>query len=264
MERVNTLFRRRIDFPENEEIIFEMLNTILEKTALSIPFENLCIFENEKREINKRNLIDKLFYKNQGGLCYELNTMLYYFLQENGFDVSLIRGIVYNHSTNSYPVSGRTHITILLNHQDNEYIVDTGFGGNLPLKPVPLNGEIVNSFNGEFRIKKVESEYGDHVLEMKLRHKDTDWKIGYAFQASRPLNDLQEVNEVQQIIHDHPHSPFNKNPLVTRLTKGGNITLTDTSITHWHDGKMEKKEIHRNDFNNLVSQYFQYGLLERD
>lgn len=49
---------------------------------------------------------------------------------------------------------GRTHVTILLKHEGQIYLIDTGFGGNLPLKPVPLNGETVISQNGEFRIKK--------------------------------------------------------------------------------------------------------------
>lgn len=256
MEQVNALFRKRIGFPHNEEITFEQLGTILEKIATTIPFENLCIFSNTKREITKKNLIEKLLVKNEGGLCYELNTTLYFFLLENGFDVSLIRGIVYNHITQSYPISGRTHITILLEHENQFYIVDTGFGANLPLKPVPLTGEIVSSFNGEFRIKQEDSAYGDYLLELKLAHKDPDWKLGYAFH-SEPLTDLSEVNEVQEIIHEHPHSPFNKNRLVTRLTYGGNITLTDTSLTHWQDGKMEKKEIDHNQFKDFLNAHFQ-------
>ncbi len=70
---------------------------------------------------------------------------------------------------------------MLLNHDEQMYLIDTGFGGKLPLKPVPLFGETISSYNGEFQIKKVNHENGDYCLQIKLKHKDTDWKIGYAF-----------------------------------------------------------------------------------
>ena len=41
---------------------------------------------------------------------------------------------------------------ILLSHNEQIYLIDTGFGVNLPLQPVPLSGQIARSANGEFRI----------------------------------------------------------------------------------------------------------------
>lgn len=42
MSNLNLLFRERIGFPINKNITFEDLDIILEKTAKTIPFENLC------------------------------------------------------------------------------------------------------------------------------------------------------------------------------------------------------------------------------
>jgi arylamine N-acetyltransferase len=42
-------------------------------------------------------------------------------------------------------VDRRTHVASLLQYDGQMYLVDTGFGGNLPLKPVPLNGETTSS-----------------------------------------------------------------------------------------------------------------------
>lgn len=61
----------------------------------------------------------------------------------------------------------------------------------MPLTPVPLNGEVAISRNGEFRIKKVESEYGNYVLEMKQIYKDPDWKFGYAFDTKQKEGDIE-------------------------------------------------------------------------
>ncbi|WP_369899560.1 arylamine N-acetyltransferase [Bacillus manliponensis] len=256
MSELNVLFRKRIGIPENENITFETLDSVLEKTAKNIPFENLCIIENKTSDITKENLINKILVKKEGGLCYELNSIFYFFLIENGFNAVLARGGVYENATQEYLNLGRTHVTILITHEKQTYLIDTGFGGNLPLKPVPLNGKTITSNNGEFRIKKVNSEHGDYVLEMKLKHKDTAWRIGYAFHSKKPINDVLEFNEIQTIIAEHQESPFNKNPLITRLITGGNLTLTNTSFTQWIDGIVTKEEIDNVRFKELLKEHF--------
>lgn len=256
MSDLNTLFRQRIGIPEKEDITFQSLNYILEKTAQKIPFENLCIIENKTSDITKENLTNKILVKKVGGLCYELNSIFYYFLIENGFNAVLARGVVYNHAAQEFHTLGRTHVTILLTHEQQTYLIDTGFGGNLPLKPVPFTGETVASDTGEFRIKKLDSKHGDYVLEMKLKHKDTDWKIGYAFDSKNRITEVAEFNEIQTIIAEHPESSFNKNPLITRLTPEGNVILTDRSFTQWTNGTVTKEEIDNDRFKELLEQYF--------
>jgi len=255
MQNLTTLFHKRIGLPEDQKITFEKLAEVLEKTAQTIPFENLSIIENKTGKITKENLIHKIVERNEGGLCYELNPLFYFYLLENGFNAVLTDGVVYNHAAEEYIQLGRTHVTVLLNHEGQTYLVDTGFGGNLPLKPVPLSGETVSSDNGEFRIKNVNHELGDYYLEMKLKHKDTQWKIGYAFDSRKSIEDAN-LNEIQTIIAEHPKSSFNKHPLITRLTKNGNITLTDTTFTQWADGILSKETIDHVKFKELAKQQF--------
>lgn len=256
MSGLNDLFRKRIGLPENETIPFERLDDVLEKTAKTIPFENLSIIENRTSDISKDHLVNKILVNKEGGLCYELNSIFYLFLIENGFNAVLTTGVVYNNETQAYLTLGRTHVTILLTHEGQTYVVDTGFGGNLPLKPVPLNGESVTSGNGEFRVKKVNGEHGDYVLEMKLKHKHTDWRIGYAFDSRRAITDVSECNVIQKIIAEHPESSFNKHPLLTRLTNEGNVTLTNSSFTRWDEGNVTKEQIHSARFEELLKQHF--------
>lgn len=256
MSELNALFRKRIGFPEDEPITFETLREVLEKTAKNIPFENLCIINKKTSDITKENLRDKLLVRKEGGLCYELNSIFYFFLLDNGFHATLARGVVYKKDTQEFFTIGRTHVTILLTHGEQTFLVDTGFGGNLPLLPVPLTGETVTSANGEFRIKKVNVEQGDYILEMKLKHKDTDWKIGYAFDSRKLITDVSECNEIQSIIAENDESPFNKNPLLTKLTSGGNITLTNNTFTQWDDGIVTKESIDDVRFRELLKQHF--------
>lgn len=256
MNNLNELFRNRVGIPQDEVITFDYLDSVLEKTAKTIPFENLCIIENRTREITKENLTSKILDQNEGGLCYELNTILYFFLYENDFNPSLVRGVTYNHMNQQWSGTGNTHVVNLITHNGQAYVVDTGFGGNLPLKPVPLSGETVASSNGEFRVERADSEHGDHIFYMKLNRKDEDWKIGYAFHSKEPIQDISELNEVQRIIMEHPESPFNKKPLITKITDKGNITLTDTSFTQWVDNALNKEAIDEKRFNEIKKEYF--------
>jgi N-hydroxyarylamine O-acetyltransferase len=256
MNNLNELFRNRLGFPQNEIITFQNLDKILEKTAKTIPFENLCIIEKRTEEITKEYLTSKILEKNEGGLCYELNSILYLFLYENDFNPTLIRGVTYNHMNQQWSATGNTHVVNLITYNGKVYVVDTGFGGNIPLKPVPLSGEPVVSSNGEFRVDRVESEYGDYILYMKVNHKDEDWQIGYAFNSKQEIQNITELNEVQRIIIEHPESAFNKKPLITKLTDKGNITLTDTSFTE-RVGRASKKEIiDEKRFNEIRKDYF--------
>lgn len=256
MEEFNQLFRNRIGMSETEEISFEKLDQVLEKTALSIPFENTSIIFRQSYKITKESLANKILMRNEGGLCYELNPVLYYFLLENGFNVCLVRGIVYNQPFERWSPTGRTHTAILLTHDDQIYLIDTGFGVNLPLKPVPLNGQIIRSTNGEFRVNPFVHNDGDYVLVMKLKHKDTEWSTGYIFDTARPVSNLSELDEIQQIIGTHPDSSFNKHPLMTKLINNGHITLTDTSFTQYMNGKARKEAIDNNLFKGMAKSYF--------
>jgi N-hydroxyarylamine O-acetyltransferase len=256
MNNVNELFRDRVGIAQDKKIAFEYLDTVLEKTAKTIPFENLCIIEKRTKEITKDNLTSKLLHQNEGGLCYELNTILYLFLSENGFNPSLVRGVTYNHMSQQWSGTGNTHVLNLITHNGQIYLVDTGFGGNLPLKPIPLSGETVASSNGEFRVERADSEHGDYILYMKLNRQDEDWKIGYAFNSIKSIQNMSELNEVQRIIVEHPESAFNKKPLITKITDKGNITLTDTSFTQWVDRTLNKENIDEKRFNEIRKDYF--------
>lgn len=256
MDKLELLFRHRIGVSKTEIITFENLDIVLEKTAREIPFENLCVIEKRTTDITKENLIDKIIKRNEGGLCYELNSILYIFLVENRFHPTLVRGVTYDHIGQQWSPTGRTHVINIITHEGQQYLVDTGFGGNLPLKPVPLNGDTVLSNNGEFRVEKADSEYGDYVLYMKLKHKHEDWKLGYIFDSTKVVQNLSELNEVQRIILEHPESRFNKRPLLTKITEQGNIILTDTSFTEWVDGKEDKKEIDNKLFKEMLLDKF--------
>lgn len=255
MSHVNELLRKRIGLSMSEEITLQTLPTVLEKIAKEIPFENVCIIDDKTTEITDEYVKHKILNEGEGGLCYELNYLLYLFLTENDFHTKLVRGVVFDQVNQKWGSTGRTHVANVITVNGEKYIVDTGFGANLPLKPVPLTGDIVISSNGEFRIEKKETEFGDYIFYMKLNHKHHDWKIGYSFHSEKDAW-VTDLNEVQKIIIEHPESPFNKKPLLTKITDRGSIVLTEGSFTEWINGEVRKEEIDSEEFFRLRKCYF--------
>jgi N-hydroxyarylamine O-acetyltransferase len=253
---INTLFRKRIGLSQKEEITFEKLGYVLDRVSQAIPFDNLAVMESRKINITNEYLVQKILENNEGGLCYEVNPLFYLFLIKNGFNVKMLTGNVYDKENHQFQTIGKTHVTILLYHEGKPFLIDTGFGSNLPLKPVPLSGETVTSKNGEFRVKELEAKTGKYLLEIKLKDKHTEWKKGYAFLVDSPIKSMDELNEIKDIIFEHEKSPFNKHPLVSYFTEGGRTVLTDTYLRHWENGVMRKEDIDNEKFEEMVGSIF--------
>lgn len=258
METLDSLFRKRVGFEYEDALAFDHLPALLTATSLALPFENLAIIQQRGLPITRQNLVTKLLMRNEGGLCYELNPLLYFFLLENGFDVTMVRGIVYDASTKTFAETGHTHVTLLLRHESMTYLVDTGFGGFLPLCPVPMNGTLATSNNGEFRIQPAADEHaglGDFTFMLKQRHKDVDWRVGFVFDSRNAIS-TAECEDIRRIIADHPASNFNKRPLVAKLTERGSVTLTDMSLIITEEGQASKEPVSPERFGELLARYF--------
>ncbi|PAD20691.1 arylamine N-acetyltransferase family protein [Terribacillus saccharophilus] len=251
MQSFKALFKQRINM--NVEVTFETLPILLQQFAQAIPFENLRIIDKNKSLLSKEGLQEKILIRNEGGVCYELNTLLYYFLEEYGLDVSLVSACIYDQQANNWSVTGNTHVTILLKHHGEEFIVDAGFGANIPLTPLPLSGEVMTTANGQFRIKPAEKGY---MLELKLAGRDDDWRIGYGFSENNRITDMTELEQMQQIIETHSASPFNKSPLLTKRTADGHVTLTAASFTVSSTGVPIKRTIDEKEYAELLQSTF--------
>lgn len=243
MLKLNELLKIKLGMQGKHHLKLTDLDVIVERMAKTIPFENLSIINKSVYSLSSDNLVKKIIIRNEGGLCFELNPLMHSFLTENGFDAKLIRCMRYDYTGRKWSELGKTHVANLIDHHGMLYLVDIGFGGFSPLKIVPLNGESVISQNGEFKVVNLESGYGDFMFCMKQKHKEDEWRIGYAFDSRSTIQDTDELHEVQRIIMEHPKSNFNKRPLMTKFTDQGSISLTDTFLTEWVNGKVRKVEI---------------------
>ncbi|CAM4404592.1 N-hydroxyarylamine O-acetyltransferase [Bacillus manliponensis] len=239
-------FFERLKMKEKESISFTDLPQLLHAMAQTVPFENLSIIEGKTKEISKENLQEKILTNKRGGLCYELNPLMYYFLKDYGFDVHLVSGTVYQAAANKWAVDSG-HIATILQYHGELYLIEVGFGSYLPLAPVPFSGNTVHSTTGDYRIRKETTEKGNYILEMKNNHEflntahSNEWSIGYAFYVEGV--DERKVNAAQKIIVEHEQSPFNKVPILVKLIEDGHASLTKESFTLTKNGEKKKEAI---------------------
>ncbi|HDR7642734.1 acetyltransferase [Bacillus sp. 4048] len=241
----------RLNLAKRTEVKFEELNTILFAFAHTIPFENLDVIARNTKAITIENLQDKISTRSRGGLCYELNTLFYYFLKDCGYDVQLALGTVYKNDINAWALEDG-HIAIILNYDNVRYLIDVGIASLVPLIPIPFTEEPVSSKNGSYRVRKRDTSKGNYVLERK----DTngEWKVCHAFYNR--IIDEAVVNDVQKRVIEDEKSIFNKGPIAVKLTDSGHVSLTNTSLTEMIHGEKTKREITEDQYRELLYTLF--------
>ena len=241
----------RLNLTNRTEVKFEELNTILFAFAHTIPFENLDVIARNANTITMENLQNKILTTSRGGLCYELNTLFYYFLKDCGYDVQLALGTVYKNEINAWALEDG-HITIILKYANERYLIDVGIASLVPLIPVPFTEEPVSSKNGSYRVRKRDTSKGNYVLERK----DTngEWKVCHAFYNR--IIDETVVNDVQKRVIEDEKSIFNKGPIAVKLTDYGHVSLTNTSLTEMINVEKIKCEITEDQYRELLNTLF--------
>nr|MDH3175134.1 arylamine N-acetyltransferase [Bacillus pumilus] len=233
---MQSAFLQKIGY-EGQSITFDDLPVLLKKMAYTFPFENRSVLNKQSYALNQEGLKEHLLEGGRGGLCYDLNPLLYYVLKEAGLAVQLVQGTVYNKEAGIWAIDG-THVAMTLNHQNERYLIDAGFGVNLPLRPVPFTEEWVEGASIRFRVKEEETEKGTHLLQLD---RGEGAETGYAF----TLEEVSEPTLVQmrEEIYENEASPFNKRPLASKLTPTGRVIVTEDHVTIHEHEEVSKKPL---------------------
>lgn len=231
------------DLPSNLETL-----KFLQKThLLSVPFENLDIHWKNPIVLDTEKFFDKIIDKKRGGFCYELNGLFNELLTELGFQTKVISARVFNGKDFGAEYD---HLAILVKIEDEEYLVDVGFGdfSAEPLKFV-LDTEQTDA-NGIFLIRKQDEEY----FEVVKKHGES-WESEYIFKdLARELNEFAEMCNFHQT---SPASHFTRGKLCSLMTENGRKTLTDKKFIKTENGAKTEAEIASEvEFNDILAREF--------
>lgn len=185
-------------------------------------FENFDILNQTKTEITKEFLYDKLITNRRGGVCYELNGLLYLLLKQLDFPVSL--GVATVWAPSGW-IMDQTHTIIFWDRPDGTYVIDSGSGNNLALQPVKIDGNPVKSAAGTFRIRTKSTEKGTMLKEKLV---DGKWLNRYAFYPD--VVDWSDLERIRQLIQTHPDSPFLKGIMYACIHENHLISITEERL----------------------------------
>ncbi|WON77658.1 arylamine N-acetyltransferase family protein [Serratia sp. UGAL515B_01] len=228
MGNLSQIFYRRIGL-NNEEVSWTPagINKIIAYSQLSLPFDNLSVFNSPDTPFTRAYVEQKILTKGQGGLCYELNSLFYEVMKENGVSTSLITATVYDNATNDWLALQETHVLSIIHVEGNAYLVDIGLGLKSPRVIVPLNGRIVTFQETQYQVTKDVDFYYFNFKQAG----EQNWNIGYRFATNYSSVSLGELEINRQIITFDNKSPFNKGPLIAIFTTDGSRLLTPSNYT---------------------------------
>lgn len=125
------------------------LNLIQKHHLVKVPWENLTQHYSWHRvvHIDPRHLFRKIVQdpagNARGGYCFEVNTFFFTVLYSLGFDVYMGGSRIYSPKLKRY--GGWTHVINLVTINGGKYMLDGGYGGNGPCRPVAVeHGKIVD------------------------------------------------------------------------------------------------------------------------
>lgn len=199
------------------------INTLsaLQVTHLkTVPFENLDIHNHVP--IDFLNSFDKIVGRNRGGFCYELNFLFYGMLNDLGYDTSLISARVFDKEKGYGPEFD--HMAILVTTNQQEYLVDVGFG-EFAFHPLKLElDQEMNDPRGVFRIKNFENDY----LLVEKRDLTSSFTPEYIF--TRQERHPDEFNDMCHFHQTSEQSHFTRKRMCSLPNEDGRITLTGNTL----------------------------------
>ncbi|HDZ05683.1 hypothetical protein LCGC14_0066100 [marine sediment metagenome] len=237
----------RIDFHDPVIINRNVLYELQKKHLLNIPFENLDIHYGRKINLSVMDIYQKIIIDKRGGFCYELNGLFHQLLMRIGFNAKLISARV--HSENGKYSPEYDHLAIIVNLENQDFLVDVGFG-KFSLLPLRLEtGKKIKDSFGQFQFKKHNADYYQ-INEIK----NQELIPQYIFNLKeRELSEFEE----RCIFHQtSEHSHFTKKKLISIARFDGRITLNNSQLKITRLEIEEVTNFAENQFETKLKQYF--------
>jgi N-hydroxyarylamine O-acetyltransferase len=216
----------------------ENLYRLMDAYALSVPFENLDIYD-YKRPIDfcLPHLFEKIVINRRGGYCYEMNSFFMGILEALGYSCAAVGARILFGGTMITPVAHRTTIVTLGNQR---YLCDVGFGGaGSPEGPVSFEGGVQEIAGRRFSIRPREGDaFGDAALVQHTPEGESDFYMFY----TRPYAPLEFI-ALNHAMYTNPASMFSLNRVVRLRTPKGAKVIDNKIFRQTINGETREETI---------------------
>ncbi|MBW8312378.1 MAG: arylamine N-acetyltransferase, partial [Rhizobium sp.] len=211
----------RVGLPALPPPTADGLAELVQAQARSIAFENLDVLAGLPVRIDAATVHQKILGDGRGGYCFELNALMSGALDAAGFDVRPVMARVTYGRTVPGP---STHQALVVRCDEQEWLVDVGFGGPGPERPLPLVGGKVHTVGGaQFRL--MPSFGGDLHLQRKI---GGEWSGLFLLSLAQTRStDIQAANH---FVSSWKRSPFRHRLMCALPLADGLLTVQGTDL----------------------------------
>ena len=244
-------YLRRINFEGEIELSLEGIKKLMQSQIFSVPFEDIDVQAGKAISLVGDDIVNQIVDKNRGGYCYQINGIFSLALQEIGLPhyYIAVRPLV-NPGQNA-----KTHLAIIALIENEEYLIDLGFGGNSIREPLKLSETGTEIQQGFDTFTLVKTEEDDYLLQIKM---GKEWSNLYSFDLTpQRWIDFKPANHYN---YSHPDSFFVNNLIVVLQNPSGKKILLKNSIKTVHNGKSEVVSFEENQLNTILEKEFNLKL----
>ncbi|QBD75707.1 arylamine N-acetyltransferase [Ktedonosporobacter rubrisoli] len=238
-------YLQRIRYQGPLEPNLATLQGLHEAHLLSVPFENLDIYQGREIVLDEPALWTKIVEHRRGGFCYELNGLFAWLLRALGFQVQLLSARVATGAERFGPEFD--HLTLLVT-LEQDWLADVGFGESYRW-PLLLQDSLVH-----------EEPFGKYCLLREqqfwtLQHWDYSWKPEYCFTLQpHVLSDFAAMCRYQQ---SSPASHFTQKRICSIATSYGRVSLSEQRLIITKDGQHHERWLSTQDeYTAALAEYF--------
>lgn len=244
-------YLNRIKFSGEIELTIEGIKKLMQSQLFSVPFENIDVQAGKIISLNGDDIVDKIVNQNRGGYCYQINGLFSLVLQEIGIPHYYVaaRPLV-NPGQNP-----KTHLALIAEIENEEYLIDMGFGGNSIREPLKLTEirESVQHNSDTFSLSKTEEN--EYLLQILI---GKEWSNLYSFDLTpQKWIDFKPANHYN---YSHPDSFFVQNLIVVLQNPLGKKILFKNSIKSIINGKNELVSFEEKDLKSILETEFNLKL----
>jgi len=196
------------------------LDALTSAHSQSIPFENLDVLLRRPIHLEPQRLYDKLVTARRGGYCFELNGLFLELLAQLGFAARPLAARVRLGTTDRSIMVQRTHLTLAVTLDGQDWITDVGVGATSLTRALRLeDGLIQATSHDERRLVREDGRWYHQVQHAG------QWVDVYEFTGEdMPMVDREVANWYTST---HPASHFLQGLTAARvLPKGRRVTLS--------------------------------------
>ena len=241
------LYLERVGFKGDLTANYESIRQLMWAQLCTVPFENLDVQAGKVVSLDPNDIVDKIVGQHRGGYCYEVNGLFALALQSIGVAYYFVAA-----RPMFYPVKRpKTHMGIIATIDNEDYLIDLGFGSygiREPLKLSAINVPITQG-NDTYMLEKI----NDREFLVKAFVNGV-WAKQYAFELHhQEWIDFAPANFLNST---HPDAVFVQKPLIIIYTPQGRKVLLGETFKIIADGTVTESTYTPEEYDQLLLDHF--------